>query len=137
MMQIYYFTRTERSRTIAEALAAEQDVPIFQITDDQNWQGVRGFFKGGKMSNTKTPVQAHFDAPAENGRIILVFPLWAGSFPPAVRSFLQTVGKERIIAIPTSLGSRLKGVDRAGFVQVHDLVGKQISAPAWDELKTQ
>ena len=61
-----------------------------------------------------------------------MFPIWAGTFPPAVRSFLQTEGREQIIAIPTSLGSVLK--DREGFLKIFDLVGKDISAPEDIEL---
>ncbi len=133
-MQFYYFTRTGRSRTIATTMANEQNTKAFEIIDNENWNGVRGFLKGGKKSKLKEEVTAHFTAPNENETVVLVFPLWAGSFPPTVREFLKCVDKNRIIAVPSSLGSRLKKEDRAGFIHVFDLVGKEITAPSSQEL---
>ncbi len=136
-MQIYYFSRTGRSRAIAETLAEHKGLQAREIVDDENWKGVRGFFKGGKMSKLKEETNARFTQPAEKERIVLVFPLWASGFPPSVREFVNSVGKENIIAICTSLGSRLKGEDREGFVQMIDLVGKQIEAPALSALQLE
>ena len=59
--------------------------------------------------------------------IIVVFPLWAGTMPPGVKTFVETVGKENITAIITSLGSTMK--QREGFKNISDLVGEDISAP--------
>ncbi len=135
-MQFYFFTRTGRSRSIAETMGKTHDKIALEIVDEQNWQGVRGFLKGGKMSSLKESVNAQFVTPEEGETVVLVFPLWASSFPPAVREFVNQVGKENIIAVPTSLGSRLKEADRNGFIQVIDLVGKEIQAPqpeVWEE----
>ena len=72
-------------------------------------------------------IPAIYKHPEKGEQVALVFPIWADNFPPAVRAFVQAVGRENIIAIPTSLGSTLK--DRAGFQKVIDLVGKEIAAP--------
>ncbi len=60
-------------------------------------------------------------------KIVLVFPVWAGTYPPAVRSFLQQNTGVDIVAIPSSLGTKLK--DRDAFTAVIDLIGKEITAP--------
>lgn len=127
MMQVYYFTRTNRSKKIAETLAARYGVTAQKIEDGKNWTGAAGFMKAGFMSAKKKSLPASYAQPAADEPIILVFPVWADSFPPAVKTFIDAVGRTRITAIPTSLGSTIK--DRAGFARMIDLVGKEIAAP--------
>ena len=47
--------------------------------------------------------------------------------PPGVKTFVDTVGKEKITAVVTSLGSTMK--QRDGFKKIIDLVGEDITAP--------
>ena len=83
--------------------------------------------KAGYFSASGKSLPATYHSPEPEGTVALVFPVCAGTFPPAVRTFIDQVGRERIVCIPTSLGSKLK--DRDGFARVIDLVGKTISAP--------
>ena len=126
-MQIYYFTRTNRSKNIAEALAAHHGVTARRIDDSKSWAGAAGYIRAGFLSMRKKGLPARYLEPAADEPIILVFPVWAGTFPPAVKTFIDAVGRGRITAVPTSLGSTIK--DRAGFSKVIDLVGKEIFAP--------
>ena len=126
-MQIYYFTRTERSKRIAEELAAHHSVQAQGINDGKSWDGTLGYLRAGFLSATKKSLPTTYHKPADDEPIVLVFPVWAGTFPPAVRTFTAEVGRERITAVPTSLGSTIK--DRQGFAKVIDLVGSSISAP--------
>ncbi|MGE4548684.1 MAG: flavodoxin [Intestinibacillus sp.] len=126
-MQIYYFTRSGRSKTIAEQLAARFGVHAERIEDGISWAGPWSYMKAGYMAVKSKTLPITYKKPVEGEQIVLVFPIWAGSFPPAVRTFLGEVGRENITCIPTSLGSTLK--DRAGFAKVIDLVGDPISAP--------
>lgn len=126
-MQVYYFTRSGRSKTIAEALAARYHVQALCIDDGRNWSGFLGYIKAGYLAAKGRALPVNYQKPAAGEQVALVFPVWAGSFPPAVRTFVQEVGRERILCIPTSMGSTIQ--DRAGFVKVIDLVGSTISAP--------
>ncbi len=126
-MQVYYFTRTNRSKKIAEELAARYGATAQRIEDGRNWAGPLGFIKACVMSVRKKSLPARYPKPAADGPVMVVFPVWAGTFPPAVRGFIDTVGRARITAVPTSQGSTLE--DRAGFAKVVDLVGKEISVP--------
>ncbi len=126
-MQVYYFTRTGRSENIANDIARVNDCVANKIEDNQNWKGAGSFIKGGYMSSTKKQIPIEYETPESEGDIILVFPIWAGTFPPAVRTFIDEVGREKIILIPTSLGSILK--DRDSFKEIYDLSGKEIKAP--------
>jgi hypothetical protein len=127
-MEIYYFTRSGRSKQIAEELAYRYGVTAKRIDDGKNWKGPLGFLKAGYMSSRGKSLAASYERPTEGETVALVFPLWANQLPPAVKTFATEVGREHIICIPTSMGSTL--TDRDGFIKVIDLVGKVISPPA-------
>lgn len=127
-MQVYYFTRTGRSKKVAEELAERYGTKAQEIADDVNWQGAMGYLKAGYEAFKKETRPARYNKPAAAEELILVFPIWAGTFPPAVRSFLAREGRKKVICMPTSISSKLK--DRDGFLKVIDLAGKKIKAPA-------
>ncbi|MFI3201905.1 MAG: flavodoxin [Eubacteriales bacterium] len=129
-MQIYYYTRTNRSKQIAEELADQYTVTCNQITDDREWGGVLNFLKGGAMASSKKRLTAQFAQPVKGEKIILVFPVWAGTFPPAVRDFIERNQEEDMVAVATSLGTKLK--DRECFLEVVELIGKEISSKEVD-----
>lgn len=126
-MQVYYFTRTGRSKKIADELAAKQGGSPRIIHDGKNWNGPIGWLRAGFYSMKGKCLPASYEKPAVGETVAVVFPVWADSFPPVVRTFVQEVGRKSIIAVPTSLGSTLK--DREGFQKIIDLVGKKISPP--------
>jgi hypothetical protein len=126
-MQIYYFTRTGRSKNVAEELAERYGTKAEEITDDIDWQGAGGYIKAGYKALMGESLPARYIKPDANEDLILVFPVWTGTFPPAVRTFLEKEGRARVICMPTSIGSKLK--DREGFIKVIDLVGKTIATP--------
>ncbi len=123
-MQIYYYTRTGRSERIAEKIAQKHGVEAKKIEDTEDWKGLYKFLKGGYMSAKKEKIVAKYEKPTDGDDIVLVFPIWAGSFPPTVRTFIDEVSRNRIVLIPTSLTSKLS--DRDGFIRVTDLIGKNI-----------
>lgn len=126
-MQVYYFSRTGRSKAIANQLASRYHVESRIIDDHKNWEGKVNYAKAGAMSLFGKKIPADYIEPDLSDEIIVVFPLWAGTMPPGVKTFVELVGKENIIAIITSLGSTMK--QRDGFKKVIDLVGKDITAP--------
>ena len=126
-MQIYYFTRSGRSRKIAEELAAKYEMEARSVDDGINWNGPIGYGKAGFYAVMKKSVPIKYLQPDQADNLVVVFPVWAGALPPAIRTFVKEAGVERIIAVPTSLGSALK--ERDGFIKVIDLIGKEIAAP--------
>ncbi len=128
--QIYYYTRTGRSEAIAEKLAAQYQCKACKITDSQNYNGVIGFIKGGAKASKKDSTDIFYETVDSDKEIVLVFPLWAGTFPPAINSFLEKHEKSNIILVPTSLTSKLK--NREGFRNVIDLIGKDIMHVEFD-----
>lgn len=126
-MQIYYFSRTGRSEKIAEELAARHDTAANRIDDGRDWSGSRNYRKAALMALIHKSVAVRYKKPTEGEEITVVFPLWAGTLPPAVRRFVKEVGTDKMTIIVTSLGSKLR--NRKGFKKVVDLVGKEISLP--------
>ena len=121
MAKIYYFTRTGDSKKVAESIAAQNGVELCPITDGQDWSGAGGYLRGGYYASAKKSLPASYKTPEPGEEIYLCFPIWAGSFPPAVRSFVDAVGRTRIIAVPSSKGSHLK--DTEGFARVLEVIG--------------
>ena len=126
-MQIYYFSRTGRSKAIAEQIASRYHTEARVIDDHKDWNGKVNYMKAGAMALSGKTIPVDYIEPDVADEIIVVFPLWAGTMPPGVKKFVETVGKENITAIITSLGSTMKQRDR--FKKVIDLVGKDITAP--------
>lgn len=126
-MQVYYFTRTGRSKKVAEELAERYGTKAQEIADDVDWQGAIGYLKAGYKAFRGEDLPVRYNKPAADEELILVFPVWAGTFPPAIRTFLAKEGRTKVICMPTSIGSKLK--DRDGFLKVIDLMGQTISAP--------
>ena len=126
-MQIYYFSRTGRSKAIAEQIASRYQTTARVIDDHKNWNGKVNYIKAGAMALSGKTIPVDFIEPDIADEIIVVFPLWAGTMPPGVKKFVEIVGKENVTAIITSLGSTIK--QRYGFKRIIDLVGKDISVP--------
>ncbi len=122
MVAIYYFTRSGSSEKAAKKLAARENAPIYRIDDKKSWNGPLGFLKGGFAATRKKSYKAEFRKPEAGEKIILCFPVWASGFPPAVRFFIDQVGRERISLYPTSNASIIK--DRDGFKEIVDLNSK-------------
>ena len=87
-----------------------------------------GYLKAGYEAFKKETRPARYNKPVADEELILIFPVWAGTFPPAVRGFLEREGRAKVICMPTSISSKLN--DREGFIKVIDLVGKTITTPA-------
>ncbi len=126
-MQVYYYTRTGRSEAIAQSIAQSKGTVAHKIEDAQNWSGAIGFLKGGYAASKKQATAVRYAPPVAGEPLVLVFPVWAGDVPPAVRTFLEEVGSTHVTAVPTSLGTQLKQPER--FAAVYALVGKEIAPP--------
>jgi len=121
MTRVYYFTRTGDSEKIAASVAAQTGGTCFPIRDGRRWSGPFGFLRGGYYASRKKKLPASYEAPREGDAIYLCFPIWAGGFPPAVRTFVDEVGRGRIVAVPTSMSGRLSEPD--GFAGLIEVVG--------------
>ncbi len=119
---IYYFSRSGKSEKMAQEIALNHGIKAYKIDDEKSWKGAFGFIKGGYYASSKKCLPAKFKKPEPSDKIVLITPVWASAFPPAVRTFINIIGRGRITLIANSNGGVLK--ERDGFAKVIDVVGK-------------
>ena len=126
---VYYFTRSGTCEKLANELAARKEGQAYPITDGKNWKGPLGFIKGGYYATSKKALPAEYRPPEADENIILVAPVWAGTFPPAARCFIDALGRARIAVVASSGSGRLG--DSEGFRSVTNVAG---SAPLPEDI---
>ncbi len=128
-MQIYYFTRTGTCQRIAQEIAQSHGVEAQKFSDGQNWQGGRNFLRAGAASSRGDVLEVMCDPLTQNGEIILVFPVWAGRVPPAVRGFMELARTNTVKALAVSAATGLKEAEHRLFSTCYDARGKNPTAP--------
>ncbi len=128
-MQVYYFTRTGRSKNIAEQIAQKNSVSANFINDNKDWSGAAKFIHAGAAAAKHTGVPVEYTAFNKGETAVVVFPIWAGGMPPAVRTFMQENSVEHIIAVATSAVSSLNEKDAKLFEKLYEVKGKDTNAP--------
>jgi flavodoxin len=88
---IVYVTRTGNSRKLAEMTSRETGFPVHEIQDLVNRKGIFGWLNAGFQASTKkaTPIQEEPVQLTDLDTIILVYPIWASSVCPPIRTWLN------------------------------------------------
>ena len=90
---IVYYSLEGNTKIIAEKIASKLQADILQLKPmkDINPQGFSRYIWGGKqvITKKKPELEAFELNPEEYEMIIIGTPVWAGSFAPAVRSFIE------------------------------------------------
>jgi len=121
---VVYFTRTNNSKRVAEKIAAKLACPVVCFTDHKNWSGLFGYIKAGFYSTVNKEVEIELlGDTGQPDAFVVVTPLWAGGIAPAGRAFLNTVPRNKVHLVVTSLGSQTD--DRDGYLSVHDVIDQQ------------
>lgn len=120
---VFYYTRTNNSKRVAEKISQRLSCELMQITDNINWKGFLGYMKAGFYSMTDRHVDIQVEGdPATVDECIVVGPLWAGGLAPALRTFLNQVPRDKIHLVVTSIDSHVE--DRSGFLSIDDITRK-------------
>jgi flavodoxin len=88
---VIYYTRTGKSKFIAETIAAELGVDMEEVIDLKNRQGKLSFISAGRdaMRAKETEVAQTRRTPTEYDLIIVGQPVWAGNPTPAIRTYIN------------------------------------------------
>ena len=122
--KVVYFSRTNTSKMIAESISNKLSCDVVQITDDKNWKGIIGYIRAGFYSSTNRKVKIKIVGNLDQvDEYIVVTPLWAGGIASTTKSFLDTIPREKVHLVITSLGSHEK--DRSGYKSVNDITRKE------------
>jgi flavodoxin len=110
-MSILYFSRTQKTKAVAEKLSKILELENFEIKDDKNWKGVWGFLKGGYYASTNKKVGIDYNKEALSSEHLFVLsPVWASGPAPAVRTFLNDNPDKTITLIYTCDGSSMEKI---------------------------
>ncbi|HIE05401.1 MAG TPA: hypothetical protein EYP58_01230 [bacterium (Candidatus Stahlbacteria)] len=88
---VVYYSRTGRTRKVAEAIARGLEADIEAITDNVNRSGPIGYLRSGRDAIFKVApeIETLKNDPAGYDLIIVGTPIWAMTISAPVRAFLQ------------------------------------------------
>lgn len=88
---VVYYTRTGKTKFVAEAIAAQLGADIEEVIDLKKRQGKIGWIMGGKDATRKsfTKIAPTKNALADYDLIVIGTPIWAWSPTPAIRTYIS------------------------------------------------
>lgn len=92
---IIFYSRTGNTKTMAEEYAGEKGIDIYEIKDLVNRKGFIGFIKSAIQAVMKksTPIEDVTIDISSYSRVILCTPIWVGTIPSPVRTFILKYGQ--------------------------------------------
>lgn len=130
---IVYYSQSGNCDFVANEIAKQIDADIVRIEPEKAYpdKGFKKFFWGGKsavMGESPKLVPYTFDASGYDA-IILGYPVWAGTFAPPIRSFVEqnrgVIAEKPVLAFATSSG----GNAEKSFVKLAALLKKDKISP--------
>jgi len=140
---VVYYSRTGKTRMVAERLSKLLAADIEEITEKKDRSGALGFIGAGKDTLLKRGCElAHAPDPKQYRLVLIGMPIWAFQPPAPVRSYLQMVdlSGKTVCAFCTSDGSRgkrtfnaLNGLLPAPLAATFEWVKPRADDPRLDE----
>jgi flavodoxin len=87
---VIYYTRTGKTKFVAETVAAELGADIEEIVDLKKREGKLGWIASGRdaMQKKQTEITPTTKAPCDYDLIVLGTPIWAWAPTPALRTYV-------------------------------------------------
>lgn len=88
---VVYYTRTGKTKFVAETVAAELGADLEEIVDLKKREGKLGWIMGGKDASQKnlTEIAPMKRVPADYDLIVVGTPIWAWAPTPAFRTYVS------------------------------------------------
>ncbi|MCK4625304.1 MAG: hypothetical protein KAV00_08345 [Phycisphaerae bacterium] len=105
---IVYYSRTGKTRMVAEKLAVLLEADIEEIREVKDHSGRMGFLRGVKDSLMDKPAELTSEHSVEPRKAVIIgMPIWAEAPPPVIRAFLTKydLSGKKVYAMATSDGS--------------------------------
>jgi flavodoxin len=125
---IIYFSRTGRTRKVAEAIQEATGFDIEEIKEKAGRVGTLGFLKSGMESTRRMlpQIMPLTHEPSQYDIVIIGTPIWASNMSSPIRAFI-TQNKNKINK--TALFCTGDGVDpQKVFTPISELLGKKPTA---------
>ena len=124
---IVYYSRTGKTRMVAEKLATILEADIEEIREAKDRAGRMGWVVGVKDSLLDKPAEITSEHSVEPRKLVIIgMPVWADRPPPAVRAFLgrYDLAGKTVCAFCTHDGGGGKGL----FAKTGELVPGGLAA---------
>ncbi len=88
---IVYYSRTQTTRLAVDSLSHRFPVDIFKLEEDVSRDGLLGWLRAGRDAFKKrlTSINKPTQVPSRYFLVILAMPLWVGTIPPAMRTYIK------------------------------------------------
>jgi flavodoxin len=132
---IVYYSRTGRTRKIAEVIKASLNAEIDEIQDSESRSGIIGWLKAGKDAGAKslTKLKNVDKNPADYEVVIIGSPTWNGTVSTPIRTYIKQfkTGLKNVACFSTGDGEEFDALEemerlleKRAFLKMH-LVRKQ------------
>ena len=93
---VVYYSRTENTKLIAEAITQSLETDIEEIRDKKNRTGAFGFLISGYEALFKKPtdIEKAVETPEKYDLVIVGSPVWVGRLSSPVRTYLSLYGNK-------------------------------------------
>ncbi|HVP99941.1 MAG TPA: hypothetical protein VMT57_00315 [Candidatus Thermoplasmatota archaeon] len=122
---VVYYSRTGRTKRIAEEIAKKLQADIEEIIDLQQRSGPLGFIHGGRQAKKKelTQIKACSKEPSQYHIVIIGTPIWYLTMATAIRTYLHQ-NKDHLLQVAFFCTYGGIGVEHT-FTDLEDLCGKK------------
>ncbi len=88
---VIYYTRTGKTKFVAEAIATQLGADVEEVVDLKKRQGKIGWIMSGKDASRQslTEIAPTKKAPADYDLVVIGTPIWAWSPTPAIRTYIS------------------------------------------------
>lgn len=124
--QVIFYSRTGRTKTVAETIKEILDCDMQEITDLKDRSGMMGFISGmiDVRKNPITKISPESVSIKDYDLLFIGSPIWGMKFAPAMTTFLDSTtnfkGKKVVFFVTTS--SRIK---QSAFNEYSDIIHKK------------
>jgi len=140
---VAYYSRTGRTRTIAQAIAKQLGADLDDIVDHKKRSGLLGYLRAGRDAGSRrlTQITAKHN-PTGYEMVVLGGPIWFRNMTPAIRTYLTnyklagkraafffTSGENKIERAVTEMRDLTKG---ASVLAILGLTAKEVQSEQYE-----
>ena len=91
---VVVYSRSGNTRRLAREISGNFDGDLEDLEDLKDRSGILGYLRSGwdSFRGKETEIGSIKYDPSDYQLVILGFPIWAGSIPPAIRTYLRKEG---------------------------------------------
>jgi flavodoxin len=138
---VVYYSRTGKTRFVAEKIASELKADIEEVVDLKNRSGRFGFLKAGYDSTRgiETEIGETHKSPSEYDLVVIGTPVWNSRSASAIRTYLTKndfSGKKVAVFCTNEVMGEEKAVERTkALISNGDIVGELVVSKVFENQK--